>query len=122
MSTGAQTLIGLGISPEVANRMGNTVATYAGSGTAQNGPTTVTTNVALLTTAGSQTAVTLSTKFAIGDTVFVANTSSTTGLVFPQTGGAIDGGSANASVSVAQNKSRLLLKVSSTDWRSVAGA
>jgi len=111
-------LIGLGMPAAVARQVGTTVQTLAGVGTAQTGAKAITVNYALLTTSGGATAFVLFDSWAIGDSVTVCNTSATAALVFPNSGSAIDGGSADASVSVAQNESRTFTKTTSTTWRS----
>ena len=111
-------LIGLGMPPALAKQVGTTVQTLAGVGTAQTGAKAITVNYALLTTSGGATAFVLSDTWAIGDSVTVCNTSSTAALIYPNSGSAIDAGSTDASVSVAQNESRAFTKTSSTTWRS----
>jgi hypothetical protein len=111
-------LMGAGMPSLQAQLIGNTVSTIAGVGTAQSGAAALVYNVNLLTTSGGATAFVLSTQWAIGDTVTVFNTSATAALVYPPSGSAIDGGSTDASVSIAQNEGREFIKVSSTSWRS----
>jgi fibronectin-binding autotransporter adhesin len=115
-------LIGMGEPAGLAKLIGNTVQTLAGVGTAQSGAKAVTVNNALLTTSGGATAFVLSTDWAIGDEVTVFNTSATAALVYPPSGGAFDGGSTDASVSLAQNVGRTFIKTTSTAWRSTTGA
>jgi hypothetical protein len=100
MSTTAD-LMGLGMSPALAERLGNTPATLAGAGTAQTGAAQLHTPVTLATPTGGQTAYLLTSTFSTGRPLYFWNTSATvTALVFPPSGGTINGGSANASVSV----------------------
>lgn len=73
-------------------------------GTAQVGAAELTGGLNIVTTASGQTAVVLPANAAAGSPIVVRVTSATAGLVFPPTGGSINGGSANASFSVAQNK------------------
>lgn len=54
--------------------------------------------------------------------VVVRNTSAQTMTVFPQTGGSINGGSANASVSIATLKTGIFVPINATDWLFVLGA
>jgi hypothetical protein len=115
-------LIGMGTPAGVAKLIGNTVQTLAGVGTAQTGAKAVLVNNALLTTSGGATAFVLSDTWAIGDEVSVYNTSATAALVYPPSGGAFDGGSTDASVSLAQNVGRTFIKTTSTAWRSTTGA
>lgn len=122
MSSSPTTLMGVGIPDKAANALGNTIATIAGVGTAQTGAANLTVNTVLLTTAGGATAFKFPTTWQVGDEVSTYNTSATTALIYPQSGGSIDGGSTDASVSVAQNASRTFTKVSATSWRSTASA
>lgn len=122
MVASAQKLIGLGNPAASSNAIGNTVQSLAGVGTAQVGGKAIRVNNALLTTAGGATAFVLSTDWGIGDEVTVFNTSATAALVFPPVGGAFDGGSTDASVSLAQNVGRTFIKVTATAWRSTTGA
>jgi hypothetical protein len=115
-------LMGLGLAPALANLMGDQVSTVAGVGTAQAGAAALGTSITLLTTAASQTAFVLPAAAQLLNGYLVSNTSATTALIFPPTGGAIDQGSANASVSVAQNKTRILIRTSANVWISLSGA
>lgn len=117
--TAAATLMGLGVPDQQARRLGFSVVTKAGVGTAQNGTAVVTTNMTILTTAGGQTAITLPVAIPGSGPVIISNFSATTGLVFPATGETINGGTLNASVNVAQNASRVFFKVSATQWISL---
>lgn len=123
-SVSANSLIQVGTADQLANRIGNTLRTIAGVGTAQTGAATITpnSNCVLGTTAGGATAFVTSTKWQVGDSFLFFNTSATAALVYPQSGGAFNGGSTNASISVAQNTGVELLKTSSTAWRAIASS
>ena len=114
--TSTAVLMGLGMPDQQARRVGFSVVTKAGVGTAQNGTAVVTTNMTILTTAGGQTAITLPVTIPASGPVIISNFSATTGLVFPATGESINGGTLNASVNIAQNASRIFYKVSATQW------
>lgn len=116
-------LIGLAVgSPALAEKMGYSVGTKAGAGTAQTGATALAANsINALTTSGGATAFVLPTG-APGDSVVVNNQSATTALVFPNSGAAINGGSTDASVSIAQNKTAIFIRYSSTVWFEVLTA
>lgn len=122
MTTSADLLVQLTMSPPLARKLGNTIRTIAGVGTAQSGAANITVNAALLTTSGGQTAFVFPTTWEVGDTVMVFNTSSTAALIYPQSGGNINGGSTDASVSVAQNTGVEFLKASSTAWKAIASS
>lgn len=83
---------------------GATPDAVTGVGTAQVGAARLTGALNVVTTAVGQTAVLLPTSWPVSSPIVVRVTSATAGLVFPPTGGSINGGSANASFSVAQNK------------------
>jgi hypothetical protein len=121
-SVSANSLIQVGTPDQLANRLGNTLRTIAGVGTAQSGAASITPNSNCVsgTTAGGATAFVLSTGWQVGDSLVFFNTSATAALLYPQSGGAINGGSTNASISVAQNTGVELLKTSSTAWRAIA--
>lgn len=100
MSTTAD-LMGLGLPPALASRLGINPATLAGIGTAQVGAAVTGTPMVLATLSAGNTAFQLNPAFSTGRPVWFWNTSATlTALVFPPPGGTINGGAANASVSV----------------------
>jgi hypothetical protein len=120
MTSSADSLCQVGIADQAAIRLGNTIRTIAGVGTSQALGANITVNSALLTTSGGATAFKLPTTWQVGDDVTVFNTSSTTALLYPQVGGAINGGSTDAAISIAQNTGVLLRKMSATSWRAIA--
>lgn len=117
-------LIGSGLAPAAANRLGHNIKSVTGAGTSQSsGPTLEPWSVNLLTTASSQTACTLPAGAEVGSTVEVYNITSTAGLVFPETGATIDLGTATTgSVSIAQNRGRIFRKVADLTWKTIYGA
>lgn len=112
-------LMGVGLPQEQATRLGfSALTTLAGVGTAQSGGKAIPSSVnnVLATTAGGQTAFVLPSDAELEVPYMVTNSSSTTALVFPPSGGAINAASADASVTVAQNLARLFIRKSSTRW------
>lgn len=100
MSTTAD-LMGLGMPPALAARLGATVATLVGAGTAQVGATLISAPLVLAGPTTGNTAFVLNAAFSVGRAIYVWNTSSSlAALVYPPTGGTINGGAANASVSI----------------------
>ena len=107
-----QTLMGVGMPVGQALALGYTPsATVAGAGTAQKTDAAALTASNLLslglnivTTASSQTAVQIPATMPLGGEMMLNVTSATAALLFPPSGGTINGGSADASFSVAQNK------------------
>jgi len=119
----AQNLMGVGFSAVQAVGMGGvTQTTVAGATTAQATAASMgTADVVLGTTAASQTAF-LCPDMNVGESILFVNTSSTTALLFPVTGAAINGGSANASINIAQNKPTLIFRTSATAFYALIGA
>jgi hypothetical protein len=119
----ATDMMGVGFSAGQAALIGETpVLNLAGVGTSQSGAAALTSSFTTVTTAASQTAFVLPSTWPLNNAMTVYNNSATSALVFPPSGGAIDNGSANASVSIAQNKPRVFVRVSTLVWISVAGA
>lgn len=124
MSALAKDLASLGMPPALASRVGITIKSITGAGTAQGGssPKVYGGDVSLLTTASGQTACTIDASFPVGETAEVYNISSTAGLLFPPSGCSIDGGAGDASVSIAQNRGRRIRRVSPTSFRTIYGS
>ncbi len=109
-------LVGIGMVPEQALRLGYINTALAGVGTAQSGAAAIKTNLITGTTASGQTAFVLPSNAELMVPYIVVNTSATAALVFPPSGGAINAAGSNASVSIAQNLARVFYRVSSTRW------
>lgn len=110
-------LTALGLPPELANRLGVEKETLAGVGTTQSGAAEIKKEITLGTTSGGATAFVLPDDAELLQVFEFVNTSSTTAKVFPPSGGAINGGSTDASIDVIQNQVVWLRKVSTTAWR-----
>lgn len=76
----------------------------AGAATTQAGGTPLTGAINVVTVASGSTAVVLPAKRAVGSPLVVHVSGTTTALAYPPVGGAINGGSADASVSIASTK------------------
>lgn len=101
----------------------SSVDAVTGVGTAQSGAAALTGAINIVTTSAGQTAVLLPSSHPPGSPLLVRVTSATAALVFPPTGGTINGGSANASFSVAQNKPTLFyVAENGLDWLAVLSA
>lgn len=131
MSALATSLMGSGVPPLVATQLGfdTNKSITVPAGTAQlSDSAALTAGTALvqgwnlLTTAVGQTAVQLLSTIPVGADVYVWNTTATAALVFPPSGCSIQGGSANASFSVAQNKPTRFIRVSSTQFVAILSA
>lgn len=94
-------LMGLGMPAALAAKIGNNVTlNLAGVGTTQVGAATITTGVTSLTPTAGATAYVLPSS-SQSRLYFLSNTSSTqTALIFPNSGGTINTGTANSSVSI----------------------
>lgn len=111
----AQNLMGTGLPAIGALAInGSNVNTVAGIGTAQTGAASMgTADVILGTTTAGQTAFLLP-DMNVGEEIKFINTSSTAALLFPVSSASINGGSANASFSVAQNRPVSIIRTSAT--------
>lgn len=118
MTALAVDLVGLGMPPVLADRVGWQTGTLTGAGTAQGGSSPIVRSgfVYRATTAASQTAVTIDSAFPLGEESVIHNTTATAMLLFPPTGGNVNGGSANASFSVAQNKPIRIIRFDATNF------
>ena len=98
-------LVGLGTPAELAKRLGWTTVTLATTGSAQGatgglikGIGNKICNVTMTTGADS---VTLPSEAEIGDEIVVNNVSANAGVLFPHSGGNVNGESSNASMAIA---------------------
>ena len=127
MSTTAD-LIGLGMPPALASRIGNTPASIAGIGTTQTGAAVLSAPVCLITPASTATAFILNSAFSSGRPIWVWNQStSVTAGIFPPSGGAINGGAVNAAIFLAPLSGAIFQLengsgVSAEIWGAIVGA
>lgn len=92
-------------------------ATYSGAGTSsQANATPITTALALFSTVALNSGGVLPKPGGVGETLLVQNTGANPLLLYPEVGGKINGGAANASVSVAVDKAALCIAINATDW------
>lgn len=118
-------LMGVGLPQTQAVRLGaSALTTLAGVGTAQVGGKAIPaqTNNVLATTASGQTAFVLPSDAELEVPYSVTNSTSDAALIFPPSGGAINAASADASVSIAINLTRLFIRKSATRWVSFLAA
>lgn len=107
-----QDLMGLGMSPQLASRLGNAVASVSGTGTTQTSAAPIKGGITLGTPTASNTAFMLDQTASQTRLFFFENLSSTlTALVFPPTSGTVNGGAANAALSVPPLTSAILIPV-----------
>jgi len=109
-------LVGAHLYPGQADLLGYVIETTAGAGTTQGAGTVIGPELLMTraTTTGGATAFTLSASMPLAAPYYFTNTSATAALLFPPTGGAINGGSTNASVSVPQNLTLTIIRQSAT--------
>lgn len=117
-----QDLMGLGLPGPLANRLGFSPLTQAGATTANTTATLIQGHLTNATTASSQTAFIFNSLAALGQPFYFFNSSATTALVFPPVGGNFNGGSTDASFSVAQNKLAVFIRLSTNNWASILTA
>lgn len=124
MTAPVSSLMGLGMPGPLAAALGETIRSVTAVGTTQGGtsPRIYASDFAILTTAASQTAATLDSGFPVGEDATVYNNTATAAVLFPPTGCTIDNGSANASVAIAQNRGRVVRRVSPTAFLTFYGA
>lgn len=79
-------------------------------------------NVVTSATATSADGVVLPSDFAAGDMLLVVNTTAVALDVFPPSGGAINGASADAAKALAANMSGLYVSLGSGNWGAVLSA
>ena len=92
----------------------------AGAGTTQGAATTIGDYTLIkATTAASNDAFVLAADKGVGHVIFFTNSSATTAQLFPDSGSAINGGSANAAVNVTQNQNAIIWTLDSGDWRAL---
>lgn len=114
-------LCGLGVPPQLADVIGFEPSVLTTIGTAQVGAAVIKSQNVELTTAGGATAAVLPGDRPVGTLFLVTNPTATTGLVFCPVGDTMNG-SANGSVSVAQNKAVMVYQYKKGKWASVLTA
>jgi hypothetical protein len=108
---------------ELSCQLGNKAATLTGVGTTQSGAAVLTmvsadtgANAWNLQPNSGNTAYVMDAGAPVGYTFMAFNPQSTTALIYPESGGTIQGGSANASYSIGQNITALFWKLSALTW------
>ena len=114
----AQDLVGLGIPPAPARYLSNTPQAATTAGTATGTATVLDKDASFVnvTTASSQDGIRFNDATPLGKMIIVFNLASTTANVYPTSGGAINGGSTDAAVTIAQNKVRVFVRYSTNVW------
>lgn len=117
MTATSQDLMGAHMPALHAQLLGQNPVTATATGTTQGTPKVKGGQFVRVTTATSTTAVTLDSTFAVGQDAWVVNVGSVTGVLFPPTSGTLNGGSANASISIPAGASAYVTRVTATDFR-----
>jgi hypothetical protein len=118
-------LVGSGLHTSQAAAIGGSLATgivaFATGGQASATPLSAGINI-IATCATGGDSVLLPVSSSVGDEVFIRNNGAASCNVFPRTGGAINGGSANAALALANGKTGIYKAISGTDWIAVVTA
>ena len=116
-------LCGLGVAPELAQRLGNAPVAVTAAGTTQATATTLQGGrIYNVTTGGSTTGVILNSNMANGSWIAVNVTSATSGVVYAPGSATINGTAGATGITVAQNKTLMVWRYSSTLFFSVLTA
>lgn len=104
--------------------VGGVNAAVAAAGDSQATGTALTAGINVVTSATGTTAdgVVLPSDRAAGDILYIVNATATAIDVFPSTGGAINGGTANAAKALAANMSGTYISLGSGNWGAVLSA
>lgn len=100
------------------------IATIAAAGDSQATATAVTAGLTIVSTATGTSAdgIRLPASWGEGEEITVVNTTAVALDVFPPTGGAINGGSANAAKALAANMSGRYISIGGGNWGAVLSA
>lgn len=107
---------------QFGQNIGGYAAVTAGTTQTQAGATALTGAVNLVTTGNASDGVLLPAGYTLGERIVVCNASGVSLNVYPATGGAINGGSANAAKALAANMSGLYVSLGSNNWAAVLSA
>lgn len=127
----ASDLMNLGLPGPIANLIGDTPSTLVTTGTTAATAAAIRSNFVVLTTAGSQTGALLPAASASGgmpggspsDIITVTNPTATTGIVYPEVGGTLNGGTVTTGgQNLAQNKTAVFIRVAALTWVSILTA
>jgi hypothetical protein len=102
--------------------IGGYATATAGTTQTQAGATALTGAINVVTTGNASDGVKLPTEMGVGDIVIIVNISAVALNVYPATGGAINGGTANAAKALAANMSGEYICLGSDNWGAVLSA
>jgi len=114
-------MTGVGVQPEQARVIAGTVDTdvTATGDSSQDDSYLISAALTYVTGGGATTGVRLPADAQVSDSFTIGNGSGSNLLVYPPTGGAINGGSANAAKTVSNGKGILIKRVDATNWIAV---
>jgi len=114
-------LVGLGMPAQLAATLGNTANALTCAGTSQTTAATVKVHNTELVAASSQTGAILPSLALVGTPYWFFTSSSTTAVVYCPVGHNLNG-SANGSLSIAQNKGAVIWQYKKSNWASILTA
>ena len=115
----AKDLIGLGFAFPGAAALGfSSIAITAAGSSTTNATVCDNQNDFFIMTATGADGIRMNTAVPLLTPIVVVNTSGSTGIVYPTSGGTINGLSADTGISVGANKSLTLMRYSATAWQS----
>ncbi len=112
----AANLIGVGVPPAQARRLGFNPTTLAGVGTAQVGAAAISQNMTTVTATGGATAFVMPADIPGGGPFIIYNSSGTSALIYPGAGKTFNGGSADAALTLPTLRSLMIHKTDATNW------
>src|SRR5690349_16151904 len=120
-------LMAFGMAASLANLEGYTKTTLVTTGTTAATAAPIRSNFVVLTTAASQTGALLPASGlpggSPGDIFIVTNPTATSGIVYPESGGTLNGGTVTTGgQTIAQNKTILFIRVAALTWVSILTA
>ena len=112
----------MGNSTQFGRSTGGSQSYTAGTTQTQAGATQMEGAVNFVTTGTANDGVRLPPDTAVGEVVYVVNSSAVSLNVYPNTGGKINNGSANAAKALAANMSGAYISLGSENWAAVLSA
>lgn len=120
----AKDLMQVGIPDQAAVRLGFQVASVAATGSGASDAATLLKSQTLVTTTGSaSTGLKLASDMELGVPIIIANLDANAKLIYPPTGGQINGDTASSgTVPLTARGTCIVVRIDSTNWASVGGA
>jgi hypothetical protein len=107
---------------QFSRNIGGYEAVTAGTTQTQAGATQLAGSVSYVTTGNASDGVRLPTDIAVGDVIYVINSSGVALNVYPATGGKINNGTANAAKALAANLAGAYISLGGENWGAVLSA